>query len=104
MAAGNPKGMRARRTRRYYCLCSSGLLCRPHQHLSLTPNENIRYQLRAPYCDGTTHVISEPLDFIAPPAILVPKPNVNLPRFHGVFAPNIGYRAVAKSQIMHVRF
>jgi hypothetical protein len=32
-------------------------------------------------------VIFEPLDFIARLAALVPKPRVNLTRFHGVFAP-----------------
>ena len=40
-----------------------------------------------------THVIFEPLDFIARLAALVPKPRVNLTGFHGVFAPNSGYRA-----------
>ena len=35
------------------------------QRLSLTPNGNIRYQPKTPYRDGTTHVIFEPLDFIA---------------------------------------
>ena len=34
---------------------------------------------------GTTHAIFEPLDFIAKLAALVPKPRVNLTRFHGVF-------------------
>lgn len=33
-----------------------------------------------------------PLDFIARLAALVPKPRVNLIRFHGVFAPNSRYR------------
>ena len=51
------------------------------------------YQLKTPYRDGTTHVIFEPLDFIARLAALVPKPRVNLTRFHGVFAPNSKYRA-----------
>jgi hypothetical protein len=36
--------------------------------------------------------IFEPLDFIAKLATLVPKPRVNLTRFHGVFAPNSKYR------------
>jgi hypothetical protein len=45
----------------------------------------VRYQLKTPYRDGTTHVIFEPLDFIARLAALVPKPRVNLTRFHGVF-------------------
>jgi hypothetical protein len=57
------------------------------------PNGNIRYQLKTPYGDGTTHVIFEPLDFIARLAALVPKHRVNLTRFHGVFAPNSRDRA-----------
>lgn len=40
-----------------------------------------------PYRDATSHVIFKPLDFIARLAALVPKPRVNLTRFHGVFAP-----------------
>ena len=47
---------------------------------------NIRYQLKTPYRDGTTHVIFEPLDFMARLAALVPRPRANLTRFHGVFA------------------
>jgi hypothetical protein len=39
-------------------------------------------------------VIFEPLDFIARLAALVPKPRVNLTRFHGVFAPNSKHRAL----------
>ena len=42
--------------------------------------------------DGTTHVIFNSLDFIAKLASLVPKPKVNLTRFHGVFAPNSKHR------------
>jgi hypothetical protein len=64
------------------------------KRLSLTPNGNIRYQLKTPYRDGTTHVIFEPLDFMARLAALVPKPRVNLTRFHGVFAPNSKHRAL----------
>jgi hypothetical protein len=58
------------------------------KRLSLTSNGNIRYQLKTPYRDGTTHVIFEPLDFMARLAALVPKPRVDLTRFHGVFALN----------------
>ena len=56
--------------------------------LALTPKGNVRYTLKTPYRDGTTHIILEPLDFIARLAALVPKPRVNLTRFHGVFAPS----------------
>ena len=63
------------------------------QRLSLTRNGNVRYQLKTPYRDGTTHVIFDPLDFIARLAALVPKPRVNLPRFHSTLASNSRYRA-----------
>ena len=49
---------------------------------------NVRYQLKTPYRDGATHVIFEPLDFIARLAALIPRPRANLTRFHGVFALN----------------
>jgi hypothetical protein len=62
------------------------------KRLALTSNGNIRYQLKTPYRDGTTHIIFEPLDFIAKLAALVPKPRTNLTRFHGVFAPNSKFR------------
>ena len=50
------------------------------KRLSLTPNGNVRYQLKTPHRDGTTHVIFDPLDFIARLAALVPRPRVNLTR------------------------
>ncbi len=79
------------------------------KRLSLTRHGKVRYELKTPYRDGTTHIIFEPLDFMyrmygmpraqgcAGAAIsrlvaLVPKPRVNLTRF-GVFAPNSKYRA-----------
>jgi hypothetical protein len=63
------------------------------KRLSLLSNGHVRYELKTPYRDGTTHVIFEPLDFIARLVALVPKPRVNLTRFHGVFAPNSAHRA-----------
>lgn len=64
------------------------------KRLSLTPNGYVRYQLKTPYRDGTTHVIFEPLDFMAKLAALLPKPRVHLTRCHGVFAPNSKHRAL----------
>ena len=61
--------------------------------LSLTPEGNVRYELKTPYRNGTTHMVFEPLDFISKLVALVPSPRVNLTRFHGVFAPNSHYRA-----------
>ena len=63
------------------------------KHLSLSHNGNVRYELKTPYCDGTTHVLFEALDFIARLAALVPKLRVNLTRLHGLFARNSKHRA-----------
>ena len=68
------------------------------KRLSLTPSGKVRYHFKTPWRDGTTHVVFEPLDFIARLAALVPKPRVNLTRFHGVFAPNSRYRAFMPSE------
>jgi hypothetical protein len=46
------------------------------------------YTLKTPYRDGTTQVAFEPVDLIARLAALVPKPRVNLTRYHGGLAPN----------------
>ena len=48
----------------------------------------MRYALKTAYRDGTTQGIVEPLDFLSRLAALVPKPRVNLTRFHEVFAPH----------------
>jgi hypothetical protein len=81
------------------------------KRLSLTRNGRLRYELKTPRRNGTTHVIFEPLDFmyrmygmsrahgcagatISRLVSLVPKPRVNLTRFHGIFAPNSKYRAL----------
>ena len=64
------------------------------QRFAFTPSGNIRYELKTPYRDGTTHVIFEPLDFISRLVALVPPPRVNLTRYHEVFAPNSQHRAL----------
>jgi len=53
-----------------------------------SPQGRVRYQLKTPWKNGTTHVDFEPVDFIAKLAALVPPPRVHLTRFHDVFAPN----------------
>ena len=64
-----------------------------NSRLSLTNQGQVRYSLKTPWRDGTTHVLFEPLDFIARLAALIPRPRVNLTRYHGVFAPNSHWRA-----------
>jgi len=63
------------------------------KRLSLTPSGNVRYELKTPYRNGTTHVTFEPLDCLSRLAALVPKARVDLTRFHGVLAPNSAHRA-----------
>jgi hypothetical protein len=64
-----------------------------NERIAVTECGHVRYTLKTPYRDGTTHVFFNPLDFIARLAALVPKPRVNLTRFHGVFAPNSKLRS-----------
>jgi hypothetical protein len=52
------------------------------KRLSLLSNGKVRYELKTPYRDGTTHVIFEPMDFIAWLVACVSKPRVSLIRFH----------------------
>jgi len=91
---------RAQERRKLERLCR--FISRPavsEKRLSLKPNGNIRYQLKTPYRYGTTHVIFEPLDFIARLAALVPKPRVNLTRPWCVCAeqqaPSVGHAGKA---------
>ena len=63
------------------------------KRLTVSANGKVVYLLKTPYRDGTTHVVFEPLDFIARLAALVPRPRVNLTRYHGVLAPNHRWRA-----------
>ena len=63
------------------------------QRLSITDQGKVRYELKTPYRDGTTHVFFYPIDFIGKLAVLIPPPRLNLTRFFGVFAPNSNLRA-----------
>lgn len=63
------------------------------QRLSISPQGRVRYALKTPWKNGTTHVEFEPIEFIAKLAALVPPPRAHLTRFHGVFAPNAALRA-----------
>nr|QLJ19206.1 transposase [Proteus mirabilis] len=63
------------------------------KRLSIALQGRVRYQLKTPWRNGTTHVEWDPVDFIAKLAALVPPPRAHLTRFHGVFAPNANLRA-----------
>ncbi len=63
------------------------------ERLALTGSGQVRYTLKTPYRDGTTHIVLEPLDLLARLAALVPKRRMHLTRYHGVFAPHSQYRS-----------
>ena len=60
----------------------------PFPRLSLSSTGKVVYTLNTTYPDGTTQLAFEPVDFIARLAAPVPKPRINLTRYHGVLAPN----------------
>lgn len=60
--------------------------------LSVDGDGLVVYQLKHPFRDGATHVLFEPLDFIARLAALVPRPRAHLVRYHGLFAPHARHR------------
>ena len=79
------------------------------KRLSVDRQGRVVYRYKQPFRDGSTHVILDPLDLmfrmngmpraqgcagaaIARLAALVPRPRLNLTRFHGVFAPNFKHR------------
>jgi hypothetical protein len=71
------------------------------ERLSLTPQGLIRYAMKTPWKNGTTHLLFEPLDFIARLTALVPKPRVNLIRYHGCFAPHSALPAQVTPERRH---
>jgi hypothetical protein len=48
------------------------------ERLTLIAQGDVRYRLKVPYRDGTTHSLLEPLDFLARLAALVPRILSNL--------------------------
>lgn len=63
------------------------------ERLSQRPDGRVQWQLKRPFRDGTTHFVFTPEDFIARLAALVPRPQHNLTRYHGVFAPSATLRS-----------
>jgi hypothetical protein len=64
--------------------------------LALSSSGQVRYQLKTPYRDGTTHIVLDPLDLMARLAALVPPRRMHLTRFHGVFAAHSKLRAAVR--------
>ena len=58
----------------------------------------VELKLKTPWRDGTTHLVSSPLEFMQRLAALVPRPRLHLIRFHGVLAPNAKLRSLVVPQ------
>ena len=54
--------------------------------------DHLRFRLKTPWSDGTTHLVLSPLELIEKLAALVPPPRLNLVRYHGILALNAGFR------------
>lgn len=90
---------RETRAGRHFCVTSrrgtstAGLNSSAVVRSHLLSPEPFTYALKKPYRDGTTHVVFEPLAFVAKLAALVPPPRFNLVRYHGAPAPAARMRA-----------
>jgi hypothetical protein len=58
------------------------------ERLRLTEDGRIVLTLKAPWADGTTHLVFEPVELLERLAALVPRPRINLIIYHGVLAPH----------------
>jgi hypothetical protein len=58
----------------------------PDKRLSVRPDGTILVQNKTRWRDGTTHVVMTPDQFMQRLVALVPGPQANLTRYHGVFA------------------
>jgi hypothetical protein len=62
------------------------------ERLSLNCRGEVVYKLKKAWDDGTTAIKLTQMQFIERLVALVPRPRVNLTRYHGVLAPNYKYR------------
>lgn len=73
---------------------TSTKIARPIPRITHRVNDHgqVIYKLKHAFRDGTTHLVFDPLAFLARLAALVPRPRANVTRYHGVFAPNFKHR------------
>jgi hypothetical protein len=55
------------------------------KRLAITTYGKVRYQLKTPYRDGTTHVFFDPLDFIGKLVAFIPPPGLVVVELAGHF-------------------
>ena len=64
-----------------------------NDRMKLTDCGQVVFQLKTAFRDGATHIVMSPLELLQKLAALVPRPRLNLVRFHGVLAPNAKWRS-----------
>ncbi|MBK6847503.1 MAG: transposase [Proteobacteria bacterium] len=64
-----------------------------HTRLKRLPSGRIRYQLKRPWYDGSTHLELDPLALMRRLALLIPPPFQHTLRYHGLLAPHARHRA-----------
>jgi hypothetical protein len=63
------------------------------ERLTLRDDGLYEYGLRHAWRDGTTGIVLSPMELMEKLAALVPLPRVHLVRYHGILAPNHGWRS-----------
>lgn len=64
-----------------------------NERIKIRHNGDVVLKLKSPYQVWTTHLVMTPLEFLQKLAALVPRPRLNLIRYHGVLAPNAKLRS-----------
>ena len=62
------------------------------ERLSVKDRRQVAYRLKHPSRNGITHVVLDPMDFIALLVALVARPRAHFTRYHGMLAPNLKHR------------
>lgn len=63
-----------------------------HDRIRRLPDGRIQLTFKTPWSDGTSHMVFEPLEFIARLTALIPRPHKNLVVYHGVLAARSAWR------------
>jgi hypothetical protein len=67
--------------------------------LRLRADGRVEVRLKGAWRDGTTHLLFEPVEFLAKLAALTPRPAINLLRYHGVLAPHARWRPQSSAMV-----
>src|SRR5438128_1156117 len=62
------------------------------ERLEVLKDGRMRYQLKRPWRDGTTHLVMEPFELLEKLAALIPFPRAHLVRYSGLLAPAAKWR------------